>query len=305
MITERFSLAEFRHASALQLYQRIEQVKFDALGVKPSAPTRIPLPRNTRVFLPIWSTLANIGTVNDDDLRVTYIPDASLPKSKDLDDPDDAINLVACTLYDWSWSWEQVLAARKDRDDYDERIGAQPTVDSNESMSSQDYIRMISDKRRAWNAARRAESSGSYRVIDGNLYRLPPPPEDAQDDWNPTDDQVQEGSVFSQAATVLKKEMDELIQRARNVKEQMIRPKLDISYDASVYQLSDGTIQADPGSYGAWLHWDPQLWTEYEQVVEILAQVAMFSLSMPVETEGTYAWLIPVESRESTVDVFL
>lgn len=98
-IVERFSYPEFRHVSALMLYQRMEQVKFDSLGVKPSAPTRIPLPRNTRVFQPIWSVLANIGRVDDDDLRVTYIPDGILPKSSDLSDPDDIEGLLACTLY--------------------------------------------------------------------------------------------------------------------------------------------------------------------------------------------------------------
>jgi hypothetical protein len=305
MITERYSLAEFRHASALMLYQRIEQVKFDALGVKPSAPTRIPLPKNTRVFIPIWSALANIGTVNDDDLRVTYIPDAALPKSKDLDDPDDALNLVACTLYDWSWSWEQVKQARKGRDDYDERIGATPTVQSNEtSRSPQDYIQAIAAKRRAWNNSRRMESSGSYRIIEGRLYRLPPPPADAGADWKPSDEEITSGGPVSDSAESLHREMNELIRQARSVKEQAIRPRLDRSYDISGYQLSDGTIDATAGAYGAWLHWDPQLWLEYEQIVEILSQVAMFSLSMPAETEGTYAWLIPVESREDQADVF-
>jgi len=304
-IAERFSLAEFRHASALQLYQRIEQVKFDALGVKPSAPTRIPLPRNTRVFIPIWSALANIGVVNDDDLRVTYIPDASLPKSKDLDDPDDAVNLVACTLYDWVWSWEQVMKAREDRDDYDKRIGATPTVKSNEtSPTPQDYIRLIQNKRREWNGARRMESSGSYRIIDGHLYSLPPPPEDAPANWEPTQEQILECGPLSAQASTLKEELDELVRQARNVKEEAIRPRLDRTYDVSTYQISDGTITTSPGAYGSWLHWDPQLWVDYDQMVEIVAQIAMFSLSMPAETEGTYAWLIPVESREDQADVF-
>ncbi|RGP76811.1 hypothetical protein FLONG3_5054 [Fusarium longipes] len=114
-IAERFSYAEFRHCSALQLYHRIESVKFDALGIKPSAPTRIPLPRTTRAFQPIWSVLANIGIVDDDDLRVTYIPDGHLPSTPDADDNTDLENLVACTLYDWNASWKAVQTARKKR----------------------------------------------------------------------------------------------------------------------------------------------------------------------------------------------
>lgn len=303
-IADRFSLAEFRHCSALQLFQRIEQVKFDALGVKPSAPTRIPLPRNLRVFLPIWSTLANIGIVNDDDLRVTYIPDGSLPKTEDLTDPDDAINLIACTLYDWQWSWEQVLSARRTRKTYEERIGASADVETNEQpMTQADFIRNISQVRREMNAAHRMESSGSYKVIDGTLYRIPPPPEGHTGEWHPTDDQIREGSAYSTYADK-RAELDLLLEQARKTKEQMIRPRLTASFDVSAYQLSDGSVSASPGAYGRWLHWDPQLWLEYEQTAEILAPVAMFSLSMPVETTGTYAWLIPVESRQDEMDVF-
>lgn len=304
-ITERFSLAEFRHCAALQLFNRIEQVKFDALGTKPGAPVRIPLPRNLRVFIPIWSTLANIGTVNDDELRVTYIPDGSLPTSKDLDNPEDATNLIACTLYDWNWSWEQVQQARNDRDDYDSRIGANPVVASNETTRTQaDFIKEIASQRRAMAAARRMESSGSYTIVNGHLYRIPPPPENHQGDWSPTDDQITESNSPMETSADINSRVQELIRQARNLKEQLIRPKFDRVYDVSSYQLSDGQINASPGAYGAWLHWDPQLWIDYEQVVEIMAPIAMFSLSMPVETEGTYAWLLPVESREEQVDVF-
>ena len=122
-VAERFSLAEFRHCSALQLYQRLEAVKFNGLGIKPSAPTRIPLPRNLRVFQPLWATLANVGIVEDDELRVNYIPDGILPTSEGKDSLDDIHNLLACTLYDWDASWEAVLEARKSRNDYEIRDG--------------------------------------------------------------------------------------------------------------------------------------------------------------------------------------
>nr|QOW77955.1 CP [Fusarium equiseti partitivirus 1] len=304
MITERFSLNEFRHCAALQLYQRIEQVKFDAVGTKPSAPTRIPLPRNLRVFQPIWSALAHIGIVDDDDLRATYIPDSILPTSKDLDNETDVENLISCTLYDWPSSWEGVEKARGERTDYDSRLGYEEVFETNEAPQTREQLmKEIVKVRTELKEARRKTASDEYRLINGVIYKVPTPSKGQQ--FNDiSDDEVRRKNQTSESVDEVSTKLDVLMLKAKQTKEEMIRPRRDRSYQIESYKISDGTVTVDPGAYGAWLRWDPRLWLDYEQMVEILNPVAMFSLSMPVDTSGTYAWLLPVESRDMSSEIF-
>lgn len=304
-IVNRYSYNEFRHASALMLYQRIEAVKFEALGIKPSAATRIPLPRNLRVFQPIWSVLSNIGIVDDDDLRALYIPDAALPKSKDLDTDEDVENLISCTLYDWPSSWEGVRRAREDRVPYDERIGYYATEDTNEAPPSKaELIKAIKQKRQSIATATELVARGERRIINGSLYKIP-----VDENGLPNTDITDEELVRStkdryKTPDDLAAELEILMAQAKASKEVRIRPRHDVKYTIEAYRLADGTVNADPGAYGAWLQWDPQLWLEYEQMVEILNPVCLFSLSMPVDTSGTYMWLLPTESRNNQADIF-
>jgi hypothetical protein len=316
-LCERFSLAEFRHCSALQLYQRIEAVKFDTLGIKPAAPVRIPLPRNTRVFQPIWSVLSNIGYIDDDELRVVYIPDGILPKSEDLTDPDDIESLLSCTLYDWYTSWQDVSDAREERKATQPREGYTPITISNETPSptKEELIRSIADQRRIVSSAERNSRDPKYRLVNGFLYKLPTvspsspeksskgkeadvsPPNTAVNN-SITDEELEKVATKTWSPVAAKQKLEALYDQARRLKQERITPRFDTSYSIEAYSVSDGTITADPGAYGSRLHWDPQLWLEYEQFVEIVTPIALFSLSMPAESSGTYAWVLPVEKRD-------
>jgi hypothetical protein len=304
-LSERFSLAEFRHASALQLYHRIESVKFDALGIKPSAKTRIPLPRNTRVFQPLWSVLANIGTVDDDDLRVIYIPDGQLPETGELTSEKDIEGLLTCTLYDWLSSWNKVLSARATRQKYQERDGVTESTTTNEtpSQTREQLMANIAELRRNLAAATRAEESDKFFLVDGYLYSKY---RERRDSDSKSEEKFVE-MTKTQALKESKKipgvihtsnQLESLYQRARDAKQERITPRFDVSQRISSYRIADGEISADAGAYGEWLHWDPQLWLDYEQFVEIVTPIAMFSLSMPAESSGSYAWILPVEKRE-------
>jgi hypothetical protein len=316
-LAHRFSFHEFRHATALQLYHRIESVKFDSLGIKPSAPTRIPLPRNLRVFQPIWSVLANIGTVNDDDLRVQYIPDGILPDSDDLDSEHDIVNLLSCTLYDWKSSWNKVLAARAARKPFAYRDGMDDLQTSNESsLSQQDLIKEVQRLRAQSRNAQNAITVGSARIIDGNLYHYPVIKDASKEDFkfdktkhlrvnsqvydiSPSEDILRQSKAFYTPEEYDSK-IDVLMNQARKVKEKAITPSFDVAYQSESYQVSDGRIDVEAGAYGSRLHWDPQLWLDYENFVNEVASVALFSLSMPAETTGTYAWVLPVEKRQGS-----
>jgi hypothetical protein len=299
-IEQRFSFAEYRHASALQLYSRLEQCKFDALGIKPGAPTRIPLPRNTRVFQPLWSVLSNIGLVHDDDLRVTYIPDGVLPKTDDLSDPEDVENLLSCILYDWSSSWKAVEKQRALRRPYHPRTGVEEENTSNEypPLSREELIKKISDTKQQLTAAELEIAQGRAKVITGSRYKI----NKKSDGSTPTDDDLVKTKAYY-SPDDLELQLAALYKKAKAKKEEMITPRFDTVLEISEYRIADGTVVTDPGAYGSRLHWDPQLWLEYEQFVEDVSPVAMFSLSMPVETTGTYAWLLPTESVNDT-DVF-
>jgi hypothetical protein len=47
-----------------------------------------------------------------------------------------------------------------------------------------------------------------------------------------------------------------------------------------------------------WLGWDDKLWLDYEQAAHVLLRRATF-VGFPMESMGTYAWLIPREEEDS------
>lgn len=312
-ITERFSLPEFRHMSALMLFNRIEAVKFDALGVKQPANTRIPLPRDTRVFQPIWSVLANVGIVEDTDLRVTYIPDGIVPKSEHLDDVDDIENLLSCTLYDWESSWNEVQAARNARADYKRRTGIEETADTNEApmaVSREELMERISQMRATLRIAKEREASDEYQLVNGYLRKVKAPtpnpssrpasPEQTKGKGKTTSEDDTPGfepQKYWTSASASDK-LEQLMSDAKKLKSQIIQPKFDTAQKIESYKISDGTISTDPGHLGKWMRWDPQLFIDYENMVLELQPMALFSLSMPNESKGTYAWILPVEKRQ-------
>lgn len=312
-LPNRFSLAEFRHASALQLQQRLENVKFDALGIKPAAPTRVPLPKNLRVFQPIWSVLANIGTVDDEELGSVYIPDCVYPTSEDMQSTEDIENIVSCTLWDWKSSWREVLLSRSQRTSFQEREGHEGDQRSNESLLTKSELMEKIKVGRARALSTQSDiDAGKAKIIDGSLYRYPVINSDSKKDLPPGHSTKQiNGSMYEIIPDAeLKKQkafyapqdydaqVEKLFEQARQLKKEKTTPQFDVTYKIESYKISDGTIETDPGAYGAWLHWDPQLWIDYENFVDEVSSLAMFSLSMPVETSGSYAWILPVEKRE-------
>jgi len=97
----------------------------------------------------------------------------------------------------------------------------------------------------------------------------------------------------------LKEELEKLHREAREFKAAKIRPTFTTKPELNVYTIDNDRVDISPGAYGAWVHWDTQLWFEYVQFVELVTPMALFSLSMPNETEGTYTWLLPVEKQGS------
>jgi hypothetical protein len=311
-LPERFTFEEFQHCSALQLYQRIENVKFDLLGVKPSATHRIPLPRNLRIFLPLWSLLSNIGYVNDEELRVQYIPDAVLPDSADLDSEHDIEGLLSCTLYNWNDSWANVLDARSKRDTFQNRDGYTAEYESNEAPmpTKAELISRISSAKKKCKAVEKDIDKGVCDVIDDNVYYYPslkrPPSGEGAVNWTEIDGKYYHTNISKE--DLLKTdayklpgdylgEIEELMILAKKAKHERITPRFDTVYSPESYKISDGTITAATGAYGSRFGWDPQLWSDYENAMNEISSLAMLSMSMPNETEGTYAWLLPVEKR--------
>lgn len=275
--------------------------------MKPSAPTRIPLPRNLRVFQPVWGALANIGIVDDEELRITYIPDGILPKTEDMSSEEDIRNLITCTLYDWVSSWDAVKESRDSRVNYDYRDSYTADLDTNEGpeLTSEELVSQIADKRKQLKTLKENLDSGKRISISGSTY-IPVFKKDKNgNDTEEIDtDATQKGTKYFSIKNH-EDAIEKLFQQARKNKAKKITPRFDRTYKIDSYRVSDGVITESPGAYGAWLHWDPQLWLDYERFVEETSGVAMYSQSMPVETVGTYAWLLPVEAQEDDANVFL
>ncbi|RGP72380.1 hypothetical protein FLONG3_6776 [Fusarium longipes] len=135
------------------------------------------------------------------------------------------------------------------------------------------------------------------RIVNGVLYRLPPLDDDDELNAAADDATVATGEALPTAATA-QETLNNLLAEARREKEQRISVRFDVTQNIESYILPDLSVDVTAGAYGAWLHWDPQLWLEYDQIVEILSTIVMFSLGMPNDSAGTYAWLLPVATRE-------
>jgi len=286
MIADIFSLHEWIHIHALMLYGRIQNVRFDALGVKESAPTRIPLPKNLQVYQPIWSILMSIGTTSDPLTHMEYIPDGSLPRDSPLT-PEDLLDIVSCFQFDWENHWELVEKARHDRQ-------SDPNTDGKAAMAW-DLPKPMADKERdskikqitILRALLQTRTFKSNVILkDGNIVRkkseaLPLYSEDEMKlvDVNESDDGI-------------KTRLTDLHDELRREKSRRIRPYVDTQRIEPV-TFFHPEIDANPGAYGSRLHWDPRIWLDYQKLVEIVSPVSLFSLSFPNETKGTYAWLLP------------
>jgi hypothetical protein len=263
--------------------------------------------------------LANIGYVNDDDLRVQYIPDAVLPDSEDNDSVHDVEGLLSCTLYDWNTSWARVKAAREGRSTFQDRDGYTTTVESNEGPvpTKQDLINRISTAKKNSKLVQRALERGIATDISDMIYYYPkldrPPSGEAANEWQQIeekwyhtgidDDSLKKTTAFKLPADY-DAEVEDLMILARSAKQERITPRFDSVYDPGTYKISDGTVTASVGAYGSRFGWDPQLWADYENFINEISALAMVSQSMPNETEGTYAWLLPVEKRSTSDSSF-
>jgi hypothetical protein len=297
-VTDRFSYAEFKHCMALALYGRVEKVKFDVTGVKPGAPTRVPLPKDLRVFQPIWSILASIGLVRDDELGVDYIPDTHLPASENLIEDPDIEGIANCTLYDWSASWQAVTRARDARKPLDQRYGITDDIKETETLSADDrkhlmvQMKILRETKNALISLEEEKQptfnySRDVLRVSNNVLQARPNSE-SQDWMNVLDtpDEIQD-------------EIDKLFQSLREDKVIRQRPDFNTQQTIELYTVESEPVRAERSAYGSWLRWDSKLWVEYSQFVEIVSPIAMFSLSMPNEPEGDYTWLLPIERSSS------
>jgi hypothetical protein len=272
------------------LYGRTQNVQFDALGIKQRPPVRIPLPKTLKVFQPLWAILASLGIVDDNELSVRYVPEAPYPSCAEGNTPADIENLLSCSMYDWNTSWEEVLAKRERRIDYESTLGMNVVFEDELPKSTDtqdDLIKQIS--------ATRTERSDYRKYL-----------KDAQDP-KITDVYLKDGILFRAGKQyrnpdVLDPVINGLFERAKNWKQRAIRPAPRFTHNATpAYDYAGDVIDIKSGSYGDWLHWDPRLWMEYTRVVEMVDQSAMFSLSMPNETTGTYTWLLPTVKHAESV----
>jgi len=185
------------------------------------------------------------------------------------------------------------------------------TNESTTAPSREDLIKEISSMRKEVSAAQKRLDSGSFKNVNGYLYKYPTfkaAPEDkgkrastdsssSDLDKSVSDEELVKGKPTHSPESA-RRRLQELFDQAKRLKQERITPRFDTAYSISAYTVYDEVVTSSPGAYGAWVHWDPQLWLEYEQFVEIVTPMALFSLSMPSESTGTYAWVLPVEKRE-------
>jgi len=297
-ITERFTFEEWRHAHALMLAARIENVKFEDLRVKPPANVRSPVPKDLRIFQPLWSVLASIGKTEDPTLGVVYLPDISLPESIDQNTEADLSAIMKCRQYNWASSWQQVLDARKrnEANAYTSRVGVSFTTD-NTPVSPPDDISDIIKRIQALRSELSLSKSlygkkdlpKGYAKEKGVVYHL-----------TKGSKAVDDKATAIREADLIQDDLDNQMILVNEIKQKQLTPHVETHQSIDVYTVGDKNIILDPGAYGAFLRWDTQLWIGYYNIVEMLSSDALFSLSMPNETIGTYAWLLPVEGENGS-----
>lgn len=306
----RLSLAEWRHIHALMLYGRIANCEFDATGFKQPAPTRISLPYDLRVFQPIFASLANLGVVEDKDLFVKYIPHCLVP-SDDLESAEDVEQILDCVQYPWAVSWEECKKARDERVP-DEGFAVSYSVESRDKVTPEEYadlkalyVQYISDLnllRRHFQLVTKKEDklSESERkqlvdiVASLDVVKFDPSTRTFSYD----------GEEIEMDLDALKDMVFKALTKSKELKFKRIRPDLtEMTSGTITWKYEDSTVSRDPGAYGRRLGWDPKLWKDYSDFVDVVKSLALFSLSFPKETTGTYAWLLP--RREDQTGFFV
>jgi hypothetical protein len=292
------SRAEWRHIHALFFYGRLQNVEFEQTGKKQPAPTRIPLPYDVRVFQPIWAILADVGVVHDPDLHVRYIPVARMPRTEDQSDAEDISELIECLQYHWVYSWDE---AQKDRQI---RINAAASTGHHEAewKPPPKQYTLTEFKKLKRNAVK---VLSDLKILTKHDFSSTDAPdlemfEEATTGFSYTDSDSKTWAVTSQAeAEQSFKAIFEIVNRAKS-------ERLDVTYpapesDEIQFTLNDERLPNDPGSYGKWLGWDPQLWLSYRRFVDISSPVSLWSPSFPREVTGSYMWLLPVEHDASGI----
>ena len=162
-----FTRAEWMHVHALLLYARVSEVYFQVTGKKQAPPVRVPLPYDVRIFQPIWAILSDIGIVEDTDLKVRYIPVPMLPSNEAIDSPDDIASVLACTMYDWKKSWDDVKTDRTSLDTERSSEGLLPLT--MEEVKTKPLTRSKTDEIRDILIELRHISQAKYHDIDANV----------------------------------------------------------------------------------------------------------------------------------------
>lgn len=287
----------WQHVHALFLYRRISDIEFAATGKRTPPPTRIPLPYETSVFQPIWAILSDIGIVDDPDLRVKYIPIADFPGAEKPTE-SDFVKILGCTQYDWESSWEQVLA---DRATLDSALVRERHTDRVTTVSSDPTDRSKLTERVA---VILADLTALAALEPAKFLAYEPESEDIflNDELDPKYFTLQWDSIDVNVKT--KAECDDvkkqLFARIREIKSgALIHSYPAFSQETVQFQFQNESIPTDPGTYGAWLHWDPRLFSDYSRAVDVLRPLALFSPSFPKETKGTYMWVLSREKNNS------
>jgi len=282
-LTTTLTRAQWQHCHRLLFARRVEDISFLYSGVKPPAPTRVPLPRPLRVFQPIWDILACMGITTWTETSTRYIPFHPLPNDKDPDKwSDEYITyLSTCQSFDWSDSWTEAQKGLQLEPDLPD--GTPSTRDSNPLNPNT----ALSHVQRLWKETVAKKDSKLFR-IKSNFFQS----RTAQNQpWN----NIWPLSSIKDTDTFDKKLVAQLM---RIIKSEAQKWKPRSPDEIQPVKFNFDTPE-DPGAYGAYLGWNPLLWLRYDEFVSSASQYCMFSLSMPNEEVGTMAWVLLHQRQQS------
>jgi len=274
---------EFIHVSMLLLQYRVDYVQFGYEVENFDPLTSAVLPKNVRVFQPLWEILMGVGAVETE--TSSYLPYMCHPTSGEQDSVNDQNAIKSGIMYPWVERWNAILAARTSDTSralttYTSDYLCQRMADLSSSIGKIAELRAKSQ---------RLESQPqSVKIIGDRIY-----PRTYQWHWRMGRVEYSVTEYLRRVPSYAKseyydKELDNLFREANQLKFLSTRayPTVELNQFISASGLS-ATIE-----HGQLFHWDTKLMDNYQMFADAASKLWLFSISMPHIREGNASWLV-------------
>jgi hypothetical protein len=277
------SREEFIHISMLLLQYRVDYVcaGYELADFNPLRSCA--LPEHIRVYQPLWEILQGIGSVENGTFYA--LPMMQQPESDNQDSSSDHARVESGTLYNWTHSWENVLASRGTLTSTALTIANVDQLGIRMSQISREIAELTTLRQKSLELERNVDG---VKVIGDRIY-----PRTYDFHWRHgrieyTNTQYVSRVGSYPVSNYYNKELDALYREANQLKH--LSTSVPVEQVKRRYRNVSG-LSVDE-SYNQCYHWDALLFDRYHTFCELASRDWLFSISIPHVREGNRSWLV-------------